>query len=418
MHDIKPPIVFLSPVIPAFTGNGLAMRAAWNIRALSERFTVHLLVVAIHGGQEGGPSEELMRHCAGWKRIRPRVRADAECGWHLRNLLHWGEGRLPAEWGAWTEESDREAADYFSATRCVRLWVFRFYLFPWARGWLARGGKAWLDLDESESGARRSQADLLLRTGESAQAERLRRHSDIYRRLERRYLGKFEWIATASRHEADRLVSGHGKLAVEPWPNVVALPEGGRPGGSRPDDGIRRLLFVGSFGHYPNREAVHFALREVMPRLQEMMTERVVLCVAGAGAEAHRAGFEGLPHLEWLGTVPDVGEVYGRTDLVLVPLHAGGGTRIKILEAFAHRKAVVSTRNGAEGLDVAHGRELWIADDPAEIAAACAELLRDPEKRERLAAAGHACASTRYSPEQLGALAAMLRQRLVIPPAE
>jgi len=66
---MKPSLVFMSPVIPGFSGNGLAMRAAHNLRALSEKFSIHLLVIALYGGQAGSPSEEILSHCASWKRI-------------------------------------------------------------------------------------------------------------------------------------------------------------------------------------------------------------------------------------------------------------------------------------------------------------------------------------------------------------
>lgn len=416
MDDLRPPIVFMSPVIPAFSGNGLAMRAARNLEALAGRFTVHLLVIAMYGGQDGSPSEEVLQYCASWKRILAQLPADAGCGWSLRSLLAWGQGRLPLEWGGWSPGNQAEADAFFAATKCLRLWVFRLYLLPWAKGWLDRGGKAWVDIDELESKARTSHAELLLRTGEQVLGLRMCEQAEACRQLENRHLRRFERIVTASELEAERIEKALGGLPVEVWPNVVSVPwEIPAP---RPDDGTWRLLFIGSLGHYPNREAIHFAVREVLPRLQALVPRRIVLCVAGAGAAAHRAGFEGLPQLEWLGTVPEVESVYAEADMVLVPLHAGGGTRIKILEAFAHGKPVVSTHLGAEGLEVAHERELLIADDPAEIARACADLFCNPRKGKRLAEAGLACFSARYAPDRLTQLAAALLRSSGLSPAE
>ena len=385
------------------------MRAGRNLQALAGEFTVHLLVVAMYGGQEGEPGEEVLRYCASWRRVLASVPAVKKWRWSLFNFLKWGQGRLPAEWSGWTARNEREAAAYFAETQCERLWVFRFYLLPWARAWLDGGGKAWLDIDEMESGARTSQAGLLSRAGEEAAAARLRGDAGLYRALEERYLGRFERIVTASEVEAVKLDAP----AVAVWPNVVAIPDG-IPGGARSsDDAAWRLLFVGSLGHFPNREAVHFAAREVLPRLQALVPRPVVLCVAGAGADAHREAFRGLPHVEWLGTVADLGPTYAMADLVLVPLRAGGGTRIKILEAFEHGKPVVSTHTGAEGLSgLEHGRELLLADDPAEIAAACADLFHDAQKREALSANGRACVAARYSPGNLRSLAAALRGQM------
>lgn len=410
MPESKPSIVFLSPVIPAFSGNGLAMRAGRNLQALAGEFTVHLLVVAMYGGQEGEPAEEVLRYCASWRRILAPVPAAKSRGWSLFNFLKWGQGRLPAEWSGWTARKEREAAVYFAETRCERLWVFRFYLLPWARAWMDGGGEAWLDIDEMESGARESQAGLLSLAGEEAAAARLRGDAGLYRALEERHLGRFGRIVTASELEAERVAARTQGKAVVTWPNVVAIPDGIAGAARSSDDAAWRLLFVGSLGHFPNREAIHFAAREVLPRLQALIPRPVVLCVAGAGADAHREAFRGLPHVEWLGTVADLAPTYAMADVVLVPLRAGGGTRIKILEAFAHGKPVVSTHTGAEGLrGLEHGRELLLADDPAEIAAACAGLFHNAKKQEALVANGRACVAARYSPANLRLLATTLR---------
>ena len=255
-------------------------------------------------------------------------------------------------------------------------------------------------------------------TGEEALGIRMREQAEACRLLENCHLRRFEQIVTASELEAERIEKAPGRLPVQVWPNVVSVPWEIPVAAPRSDDGTWRLLFIGSLGHYPNREAIHFAVREVLPRLQALVSVRVVLCVAGAGAAAHRAGFEGLPQLEWLGTVPEVASVYSQADTVLVPLHAGGGTRIKILEAFAHGKPVVSTRLGAEGLEVAHERELLMVDDPAEIARACADLFYNPRKGNRLAEAGLACVSARYAPDRLTPLAAALLRSSGLSPAE
>jgi len=417
MNDQKPPIVFLCPVIPSFTGNGLAMRAARNLQALAGDFTVHLLVVAMYGGQEGTPDADLLEYCAGWKRILAPVNSAMRHGWSWRNLLRWGAGRLPVEWNGWNADNNREAVSYFAATNCVRLWVFRFYLLPWARDWLDGGGKAWLDIDELESKAHRSRAELTLQAGEPGQAAMLREEAEKYRALEAEHLRRFEQIFAASALEAVHIGATAGPLTVETWPNVVAPPAENQSLVSRPEDRTWRLLFIGSIGYFPNREAVRFAAREILPRLQSLIPVRVVLTVAGAGADVHRNSFEDLPDLDWLGTVPDVTPVYARAHMVLVPLRAGGGTRIKILEAFAHCIPVVSTRIGAEGLDVVHDRELLLADGPAEIAEACRDLYLDPVKRRRLVAAARDYVTTRHAPANLSLLAESLRRRLGNPRA-
>ena len=404
---MKPSLVFVSPVIPSFSGNGLAMRAAHNLRALTASFSAHLLVIALYGGQNDRPTEDVLRYCASWKRINAALPDRANFLPYLRNWIRWGKGQMPIEWRAWNPGNDREAQAYFAKTQCVRLWVFRFYLLPWIKTWLDEGKKAWLDLDELQSAARDNQAALVSRLGQHEEARRLRRESQLNLALEKRFLARFEQIMTASELETARLHDTFGHLSTDTWPNIVSPPTPTMP----KTDAARaewRLLFIGSMGHFPNREAIRFAAQEVLPRLQALLDLPVVLQVAGAGADAHRAAFTDLKQIKWLGTVPDVTPVYAATDIAIVPLHAGGGTRIKILEAFAHRKAVVSTRMGAEGLKVAHDRELLLADTPDEMAAGCAALLRDVEKRDRLARAGYDFVTAHHSEKTLDLLATAL----------
>jgi polysaccharide biosynthesis protein PslH len=101
--------------------------------------------------------------------------------------------------------------------------------------------------------------------------------------------------------------------------------------------------------------------------------------------------------------VADMGEMLSESSIVLVPLKGGGGTRLKILEAFGAGRAVVSTRLGAEGIRAEHGRHLLIADTPEEIADAVAGLLADPARRQELAAAARRLAEERYGWAAIGA---------------
>jgi glycosyltransferase involved in cell wall biosynthesis len=100
--------------------------------------------------------------------------------------------------------------------------------------------------------------------------------------------------------------------------------------------------------------------------------------------------------------VPDVGPFYRRADAAVVALRAGGGTRVKILEAFAHGVPVVSTPVGAEGIDAIAGRHLLVGDDPAALAGACHQLLTDPVLAERLQTEAFALVSARYDVARIG----------------
>jgi GT2 family glycosyltransferase/glycosyltransferase involved in cell wall biosynthesis len=140
----------------------------------------------------------------------------------------------------------------------------------------------------------------------------------------------------------------------------------------------RRLLFIGSFAHRPNVLAMEFFLREVFPRL-----ERVTLhVIAGRRHES----FWDLHHhdVEVEGFVADVRPAYQRATLVIAPLIASAGTNIKIMEAMAMGKAIVSTEAGIHGLELEHGKDVFVANSGEEMAHAIARLLDQPEERRAM----------------------------------
>jgi len=103
------------------------------------------------------------------------------------------------------------------------------------------------------------------------------------------------------------------------------------------------------------------------------------------------------------GTVPDVRPYLWDASVSIVPLRIGGGTRLKIYESMAARVPAVSTTIGAEGLTVEHGKNILIADTPADFAAGCVDLMERPAEQERLASAAWELVNTRFSWAQVAA---------------
>jgi GT2 family glycosyltransferase/glycosyltransferase involved in cell wall biosynthesis len=224
----------------------------------------------------------------------------------------------------------------------------------------------------------------LLETGEDWD---LRRQLELWRRFETAAWREVNCVVTMS--EKDRALisrAGFSGAHVAVIPNGVDL-ERFRPGFREPDP--RRLLFIGSFAHLPNVLAAEFFLGQVWPRLAAAKLH----IIAGArheyflGRYADRLRLDlGQPGVEVEGFVADVRPAYERATLVIAPLVASAGTNIKILEAMAMGKAVVSTMAGVNGLDLAAGEDFLLAKDALEMAGAIEDLLRDPVKRTRLEA--------------------------------
>jgi polysaccharide biosynthesis protein PslH len=164
----------------------------------------------------------------------------------------------------------------------------------------------------------------------------------------------------------------------------------------------RRVVFVGSMDYHANVDAVtHFA-REVWPRLRERLPGLVFSIVGRAPAPEVRA-LAAQPGVEVTGTVADVRPYYRDALAAIIPLRVGGGSRLKILEAMAAGVPVVSTRLGAEGIDVREGVDIILAESADEFCDAVARLAASVEARREIVVAGRALVRARYDWSSVGA---------------
>ncbi len=218
---------------------------------------------------------------------------------------------------------------------------------------------------------------------------RLRRYEAQVCRRADRVLAVSEADAVALR----RLVPN---LTVTVTPNGIDTrayrPETPSTNGQIP---ANALVFTGTMDFRPNVDAVLWFVGEVLPRIQAEEPDARFLAV---GQRPHRR-LDALRNnlaVTLTGWVADTRPYVAAATVVVVPLRVGGGTRFKLLEAMALGKAVVATRLGAEGYPVTDGRELLLADSPADFAAAVVALLRDPQHREALGRAARAFVEERY----------------------
>ena len=173
-----------------------------------------------------------------------------------------------------------------------------------------------------------------------------------------------------------------------------------------------RVLFVGNCAGgaaTPNGDAVRFFLTDIWPSvLKEMPTARFV--IAGAVGDYVKSLVASARNATALGFVEDLSLEYASSALAVAPIRFGTGTRIKILEAFAHACPVLSTLSGAEGIEAIPGREIELATDADDFACRCVELLRNDTMRESIGAGGYALAARTYDADvQHERLVEMLR---------
>jgi glycosyltransferase involved in cell wall biosynthesis len=143
------------------------------------------------------------------------------------------------------------------------------------------------------------------------------------------------------------------------------------------------LVYNGALTYRANYDAMRYFLSEVYPLLRRQLPD-VSLTITGSTTGVDRSGLRLDESVHFSGYVEDIRSRVGSSAVCIVPIREGSGTRLKILEAMALGVPVVSTRKGAEGLEVTDGQHLLLADDPAEFAARTAALLQDTALRERL----------------------------------
>jgi sugar transferase (PEP-CTERM/EpsH1 system associated) len=214
-------------------------------------------------------------------------------------------------------------------------------------------------------------------------------------RFEARTLRRFDGVLAVSDADRDtfrRLYAGAIRGTIKVVPTGVDT-DYFAPAPSAADS--RRLVFTGSMDWLPNEDAMRFFCREVLPLVRAEEPEVTLSIVGRAPTPAvEKLGEE--PGIQVTGRVDDVRPYMSEAAAYIVPLRIGGGTRLKIFEAMAMGKAVVSTTVGAEGLPVTSGKHVLLADEPRTFARSVVRLLRDVNRRRQLEAAARALVVERY----------------------
>jgi glycosyltransferase involved in cell wall biosynthesis len=237
-----------------------------------------------------------------------------------------------------------------------------------------------------------------------------------WKRFESRAVRRFRRVVTMSEKDARLL----GIPSARVIGNGVDLdrfrPEPEQPG--------QRLLFIGSFNHFPNVEAFRFFHGAVWPILRAHFPEMTLVVVAGRNHAFYWKQFTGEPappsgaQIQVLDFVRDVRPLYVQCNLVIVPTTVSAGTNLKVLEAMAMERAIVSTSCGCAGLGLEDRSSIRVADEAESFAAAIAELLDDPAARARLARAARSIVERDFDWRHLGKKQRGLYQELLKKPGE
>jgi glycosyltransferase involved in cell wall biosynthesis len=223
-----------------------------------------------------------------------------------------------------------------------------------------------------------------------------------YRRvkpLELAWCRRADLVLVTSERECELLHTLLPENRIQVVPNGVDVQAFSDDASIAPVPG--RIIFTASFDYYPNVQGALYFAEQCWPLIQRAVpTATWHLVGRNPPAEIMRLGT--LPGVTVTGTVPATQPHLAAAQVAIVPLLTGGGTRLKILEALAMRRAVVSTSLGCEGIACISGKHLLVADEPEKFAATVVELLGDSTLCERLGAAGRALVEERYSWEYCG----------------
>jgi glycosyltransferase involved in cell wall biosynthesis len=369
----KPRALFLSPESPYPSIGGGPLRSASLLEYLSRRFSVHAIIFRERGGPDpkrAFPSGHIDRLDS----IDLPYHSKAPVARLIRNSVRLLRARPPLmDRFSGFQES---VSGLLAGEKYEVAIVEHFWCAPYLEQVQPHAGRVVLDLHNIESAWHQS----LAACAHAVNAYALERFGITARGLERKWLPEFDAILVTSPAEARRARELGAQDVITVYPN--ALPEIPAPLRQEKDE----IVFSGNLEYAPNINAVRFFRDRIWPRLRERSS--VEWKILGKNPDAIRKLVKNDSRIALTGFVEDAIGALATSQVAVVPVLCGSGTRIKILEAWAAGTPVVSTSFGAEGLDGKDGEHLLIRDQPDSFADAVLHLLSSPEDRARIGRAG------------------------------
>jgi polysaccharide biosynthesis protein PslH len=374
-QDQRKTVLWLTYGLPWPTDRGGAIRYFNLIRQVAARYRV-LLFAVLESADEARHVPKLASGCEKVEWVVMRAGSAIE---RARDLLgHLLRGRPLATWSYCSRSLETKLGNLVGTGAVDILQIEHSFLAPF-RDAVPDGSPCRTVLSFHNLGENQYRSMLHMRSGALAKLGWLIKAA-LMRGWEARYAERFDRCLVVSEIEAQRLCALATGAAVSLVPNGVdtvalrPLPEAGAS---------KRLLFVGHLRYPPNVDAVRFFANRILPALRARIPE-ARLTVVGDGEPGVLGEFASRAGIDLVGRVPSPLPYYQSAQVAVVPLRAGGGTRLKILEAMALGRPVVSTSLGCEGLAVEDGKHLLIADRAEDFAAAVARLLTDRALPARL----------------------------------
>jgi glycosyltransferase involved in cell wall biosynthesis len=296
------------------------------------------------------------------------------------------------------------------AGRFEHIHVFRVQMVRFLIPYLARNPDnaafVTLDLDDFESNLYRRMGHLYALRNDGPRTQMLMARAERFEHMERQAMTHFHQVYVSNSGEGRTVQRVYNPRQLFVVPNAVRIRQ---PRDISMANGPFTLLFVGTLDYFPNEDGILWFYDAVLPALRLTATIEFRLLIVGSRPrDAVRKLDNGVDVLV-RADVPDVRSFYRESHVCIAPIRAASGTRIKILEAMSEAIPILTTSLGAEGLDVEHGRELLIADSPAEFANRCHELMSNPQLRKKLSVAGFRWVKANHSVERISDIIRAIR---------
>ena len=379
----RPLALFMAPLMPSDHGNGLAMRTGFLLDAYAARFEVELAVIPGAGGErEITPFVAARTRRAG---VLPLGAPDTQFALvnsiidheaRLTAFRHYGRPSIAARLNASVQQA---LMAWVGDASYDLVHVSRLYLSSLAAAWRHRAANSpclVLDCDEDDASAYRRLARLEKKWGRRLRAAWLEAEAEAFKSMAAQWLPRFDLLLTASASEARLLGIRAGGKPVKVVPNIVPANAVGWSA-RRTQRDRRDVIFVGNMSYFPNVDAVMWFASRVWPRLRSALPFPLRFVIIGPGPPRQVMQLARSPDIVVAGGIDDVGPFYRSADIAVVPIRAGGGTRIKVLESANYGVPIVATRFGAAGTGLRCGQELLLADGESDFAEACIKLLTD-----------------------------------------
>ncbi|MFC3327202.1 glycosyltransferase family 4 protein [Mesorhizobium cantuariense] len=224
------------------------------------------------------------------------------------------------------------------------------------------------------------------------------------RRLERKALALADRVWVCSSQDRERLMAlSRHTVPIDVVPN--GIPHAGHSPETLPvepgaGNGFPVILFIGHLGYPPNVDAVERLAGSILPRIRQALPA-ATLVLAGRKPKPAVQALAGLPGVDLVEDPESVAPLLSSAHLSIMPLAAGGGTRIKILEAMAWGVPVIATPLAAEGLDLVDKEELLLSDTDEGLADMAVGLCLDAKRRARQRVRAHQAVWTRFGPQAI-----------------